>query len=272
MSGFSPEWLALREPADLKARDAGLLQRLSAAVSEREGLTLVDLGTGTGSTLRALAPWLPGPQRWRLVDHDEALLARAVASAATLADAGGGRIEAVPMLQDLSRPGWEPALEGADIVTASALLDLVGEDFLASLADRAREAGAIVYVALTVDGRLACTPSDPLDEAVFAAFRHHMRTDKGLGPALGPEAVDAAAQMLAAHGFDVALAPSDWRIGPGERALAEQLLAGWVSAVGETGLVPEIDLAAWRRRRLREIDDGLLELRVGHRDLLALPR
>jgi len=75
LSGFDPGWLALREPADARARDRGLAARLAAAFAGRESIRVTDLGCGTGANLRATAPLLPPRQPWTPVDHDPALLA-----------------------------------------------------------------------------------------------------------------------------------------------------------------------------------------------------
>lgn len=267
MTGFTPDWLALREPADHAARSAGLTARLADALAGRDRLTIIDLGCGSGSNLRALAPLLPGPQHWRLIDSDPALLA--IAAAAQIRDRDGQPVALEAHRADLAAPGWEGLCAGADLVTMSALLDLVGADFLARLA---RLPVAAIHAVLTVDGRMGCTPPDPLDDAVFAAFRDHMGGDKGFGPALGPAAADVAARMLAGRGFDVATERSDWRIGPEAPALASALLDGWVEAAAATGLVDGAALEVWAKRRKAEIDAGSVELRVGHVDLLAVDR
>jgi trans-aconitate methyltransferase len=72
--GFSAEWLALREPADHAARDAGLL--MAAARAAGDSAVIVDLGCGTGSTRRAFGELLPHAD-WRMVDGDADLLVRA---------------------------------------------------------------------------------------------------------------------------------------------------------------------------------------------------
>ena len=51
MSGFSPEWLALREPIDHRSRNAELASSLSARFQQRSAVEVVDLGCGTGSNL-----------------------------------------------------------------------------------------------------------------------------------------------------------------------------------------------------------------------------
>lgn len=270
MSGFSASWLALREPADRAARNAGLIALLVEALSVRERLAIVDLGTGSGSNMRALAPLLPGPQSWLLVDNDPALLAHAQESARTLTDRDDRPLVARTVLANLAQPGWEDTVAGADLITMSALLDLVSADFVATLARAAK--GAAVHATLTVDGRMACLPVDPLDEAVFAAFRHHMVGDKGFGPSLGTKAGEIAASRFEAKGFRVERAPADWQIGRDQPALLMALLDGWIEAVRETGQVPEADLNRWAERRRAEAAAGSLELRVGHVDLLALPR
>ena len=64
---FDADWLELREPADRAARDSGLL---AAAAGYLGGALALDLGCGTGATVRAFG----GVGRWRLVDADPALL------------------------------------------------------------------------------------------------------------------------------------------------------------------------------------------------------
>jgi hypothetical protein len=244
---FDPAWLDLREPADAAARDRGLLA--AAAAHLGDGLAL-DLGCGTGATLRAFA----GRGRWRLLDRDPRLLGLAAARcpraqtvAADLAD-----LAALP-------------LDGVRLITASALLDLASGRWIEALAGRAAAAGVGVYAALSYDGGLAWEPALPEDAAVAAAFDRHQRRDKGLGPALGPEASAALARALARRGYAVRTAPSPWRLGPAEAALQAALVEGIAAAAAETGLAT----AAWRQARLAASGSG--RATVGHVDLLALP-
>src|SRR3546814_3848965 len=86
---------------------------------------------------------------------------------------------------DLARADWPSLLEGVDLVTASALFDLVSAAFIERFADAVVRAGAAVYVALDVDGTAEWSPPHPDDTAVAAAFRRDQVIDKGFGPALG---------------------------------------------------------------------------------------
>jgi SAM-dependent methyltransferase len=270
MSGFEAHWLTLREPADRRARDAGLLDRVAAYFAGRDRLTVTDLGCGTGSTLRVLSPRLPGRQQWRLVDDDPALLAAAVASAAGLDAPVAPTV--TPLAADLRRGVESVVALEADLVTASAFLDLVSAPWLDRFVGAAARHRRPVYAALSYDGRTDCDPPESLDAAVLAAFNAHQLGDKGLGGALGPGAAAAARQAFGAVGFTVWCADADWDLSASESALQTQLLLGWHRAVAETGLIERRALDGWLSRRQAAIADGVLRLRVGHQDLWAVPR
>lgn len=279
MSGFDRSWLALREPYDHAARSPALTEAFAAALPSPAAL--VDLASGTGSNLRYLAPRLAGPQDWLLIDHDPVLLRAASEATADWAATAGWSIEHVERglrltgehrvdvrlaRQDLSQPHAMPGHE-VDGITASALLDLTSATWLEGLADRCRNA-AVLFV-LTFDGRLAWQPEEADDDAVRLRFLAHQRTDKGFGPALGPEACQYLATELDDRGHRVRLEASDWRLGAGDRALLEAMLDGISTAAGH--VANDRLLARWAQRRRRQLAAGSLRLTVGHQDLLALP-
>lgn len=275
---FDAAWLDLREPADHAARAAALPQALAEWLrAARQPARVLDLGCGSGSTLRALAPLLGEGQDWILLDHDPALLQ--AARARLLRWAGSGLGAAVLQLEG---PGWSARvrllrgdlrriealpLQDRVLVTASALFDLVSEPWLERLA--ARLPGRALYAALTFDGRLAFAPPDRGDEAVCAAFLAHQRRNKGLGPALGPEADAACARLFAAGGWTLRRARSDWRLGAASAELQAALLQGFAAAAAEQEPEAAEAFAAWLARRRSRIGRG--DLLVGHGDLLALP-
>jgi len=76
----SREWLALREPADAMARSRDLVERLVRRSPPTGRWVIHDLGGGTGSMGRWLAPLLPRAQHWVVHDRDADLLEVAAAS------------------------------------------------------------------------------------------------------------------------------------------------------------------------------------------------
>jgi hypothetical protein len=286
VSGFSADWLALREPLDARSRSAGLVVRLRA---EAPGGTrrIVDLATGSGANLRYLAPRLGGEQDWLLVDKDGALLetmgARLrtwkVEHGLTLHERGETLTLRGPdllcrarrMQLDLAGEARCLALDGHWLVTASALLDLVAQQWLDGLLARCRAAGAWLLFALTYDGVTSFWPTLAKDELVNALLNRHQKRDKGFGPALGPRAAWDASAIIRRHGYEVAEALTPWHIGPAEATLQSELVEGWAQAAVEVAPEQADCILGWRRQRHDYIAAGTSRLQVGHRDLLAWP-
>lgn len=249
--GFAAEWLALREPADHQARDKGLLQR--AAEIAGPNPFVLDLGCGTGSTIRALSPLFPASARWHLVDNDADLLEIAGKEAAEKASLH---------LMDIGNLDELP-LEGVTLITASALLDLVTESWLSEFL---RRVSVPVYFALTYDGVMSWSPADPKDTEITESFNTHQQTDKGMGPALGPKAGEVSVKILEDAGFEVFTADSPWILTPEQKNLQQALVSGIAQAANDVGN-PNAD--SWLAHR-HSVSDT--ECRVGHKDILAIPK
>jgi hypothetical protein len=265
----SPNWLALREPADAEARAGDLAEALERALPASGTRVIHDLGCGTGSMGRWLAPLLVGPQHWVLHDRDPDLLALAAA------DAPGPAADGAPVTVEARRTDLAQMqvrdLAGASVITASALLDMLTADELDRLVGLCLGVGCPILLTLTVVGSVEITPADPLDRRVAAAFDAHQRRTTNRGTLLGPDAVDFAAEAFRRLGAEVLVRPSPWRLGPAHSALAAEWFTGWVSAAREQ----EPDLAAqcepYTRRRLEQASASELTVTVAHADLLVLP-
>jgi SAM-dependent methyltransferase len=292
---FAPDWLALREPYDALARSERLAERLIDSLPARP--RLLDLGAGTGALLRWLAPRIGRAQAWTLVDSDRALLEEAYGTIADRAEAvgltvtfpnrrtmlvhaPGGAWRVETLVADLAEAPRNLPLTQADAVLCSALADLVSACWLDRMASALR---VPFYAALSVDGRQRFWPPHRADGEVLAAFRHDQARDKGFGgPALGPAAPAAIARAFTAQGFSVQEAASDWVVhargaGQGHPILhgraadfLRELVLGHVGAArgrrhGRKAVVE------WGLRRLEQAESGTLIVRIGHRDVLALP-
>jgi len=285
---FTADWLALREPADAAARSRRLTELVADRFRHRDKIHLLDLAAGTGANMRYLANRLPPGQAWVLADHDELLLAQvplAIREWATdqgLNVASRGESDDLVEISDRSTT-WEVRttrvdlaqsldagyFSGSDLVTASALLDLVSEPWLRALVGRCRDVEAVVLFSLSYDGRIACAPGDVEDARIRSLVNSHQRTDKGFGAALGPAAADAAVRLLLEAGYRMEREHSDWSLGPEHHDLQRQLIEGWFDAA--TAMVPDHNriIRDWRTRRLAHVDAGRSRLIVGHEDVAA---
>ncbi|MEX0385684.1 class I SAM-dependent methyltransferase [Spiribacter onubensis] len=265
---FAADWLALREPADHAARPDQLAQRLAEELPTSRTLHIADLGAGAGSNLRYLAPRLPSPQQWWLIDHDDELLTRARATEPTTAWPGPMRLTITPHKADLTDfPACLPA--AVDLVTASALLDLVSDDWIQRLADYCTAQGLPALLALSFDGRMALWPALPDDALIKAAVLDHQRGEKDMGRALGPDAAAMADAAFSRRGATVIRRRSDWRLTPAQAPLQRLLLQGWYEAAMARRPAESERLNAWLAARLTDV--GRSHIHVGHQDILALP-
>jgi SAM-dependent methyltransferase len=292
---FDLDWLDLREPWDAVARSGALAERLIARLPARP--RFLDLGAGTGSLLRWLAPRLGRAQTWTLVDSDREMLEAAFDTIADragqvgyhvsapnrrtmLVHAPGGAWRIDTLITDLAEAPDNLPLHNADAVLSSALCDLVSRDWVERMAAQLR---IPFYAALCVDGRERFSPPHPADARVAAGFRRDQLRDKGFdGAALGPRAPAVIAEVFGTYGFTVEGAPSDWVVRargalphPALRDNAgrflSELVMGHAGAAGRQDRRGEALIQGWMATRLDQAAHGRLTVRIGHRDVLALP-
>jgi hypothetical protein len=283
---FVTGWLTLRERLDRLARDRRLAVTLAQRLPMRPAI--LDLGAGTGSLFRFMAPIIARPQRWIFADADRSLIEAAFDLTADWARKSGftprsrrgsrmpalsigtpqglWRIDALAI--DLAKAPRGLPLDEVDAVTCSALLDLASRHWMERLFE---VLCTPFYASMTVDGRDAWFPPHPADATVRLAFRRDQRREKGLGPALGVEATRTAEELLTALGFDTLAADSDWRIVRGERSLG-RLLAGMTARAASQAMPARAGtIGNWYRARLDDAGRARLAICIGHSDILGFP-
>lgn len=249
---FSETWLGLREPADATARAADLVDLLPKPVH-----VVRDLGCGTGSMARWLGPRLDTPQHWILADRDPKLLHYATKHVRVPGVTVEGALGDVTALTAAD-------LDGTDLVTCSALLDLLTESEIDALVAVLAAAGAAALFTLSVAGDVSFDPARPEDASVAAAFDEHQRRTIGGRRLLGPDAPAYAGKAFEKAGATVVTRPSPWQLGTDHPALTREWLRGWVGAAREQR--PELELDGYLADRI----EHLPSVSVGHVDLLAV--
>ena len=255
MSGFSADWLALREPYDRARAQPGGARRGVAAFAEP--LARSRSSISPAAPARPCARWrrvLPPRQNWRLVDNDLSLLARAPATRAT---AGRDGHDGAGRSHPRSRSGARrPGRSGHDLGAARSRLGATGwSGFAVETAARRLP----VYAALSYDGRIALDPADPLDRAdhrggeprISAPTRASARRSGPAAAATADRALRARSAIRSMQGT------SDWAVRPATIATSRlEILSGWAAAAREIGDVSlagsdRLADAPPRRRRRR---------------------
>ncbi|MDO8904502.1 class I SAM-dependent methyltransferase [Hydrogenophaga sp.] len=295
VDGFSADWLGLRETFDSDARAVAARQmQLVDRLQRWRGPTsrpwrVIDLGCGTGSNLRWLAPRLVCAQQWLAVDHDPALLHawpavfEATATSLVNATADLGEVALWPLHStpvqivrrqlDLAEHLEALPWQHADLVTGSALIDLVGPAWLKRLVTNCSAAQSSLLLTISVDGRHHWHPADRDDPWVSNAFAEHQQRDKGFGAALGAGAVPLLVRLLREAGYRVFQAHSDWQVDahdhPQGQTMIDAMVDGLARAAQEQMPAEAPRVRAWRTRRKTSASKS--RLTVGHIDVLALP-
>lgn len=279
MSHFSPEWLTLRESADQASRNAKVLNACAKTFANKNTLKVCDLGAGTGASVRALAHLLPAHQQWTLVDHDAENLKHALENLAAWGDASKTKNNVIDLEhhdQRITAEIFECDLTSdttfwrsdTELVTASALLDLVSPDWIARTVKAASENHVSILATLNFDGQLQTNPVHPFDERVFNAFRKHQRTDKGFGSAAGPDASAFLKKALVQVDYTVVCGDSPWRMTTNTQKLMHETLNGMAIAATEIGTLSSNEIREWLSDRL----SNTKTLTIGHQDIFAVPK
>jgi SAM-dependent methyltransferase len=286
---FDGDWLDLREPFDSAARNPDLAELLMQHVDEKARPRFLDLGAGTGSLTRWLGHFVARPHTWILADADAGLMSRAFDTMMEAAEDigwkatwpqkkallvhsphGAWRIEGI-LTNLVEAPNGLP-LDTVDVVTCSALCDLVSERWLIRLAAALARRKLPFYAALNVSGRERFSPPLAGDALVARGFLRDQRRDKGFGGiALGPEAPAVIARVFAAHGYEVHRAPSPWMVPRQARDMAYELALGHAEAALRHEKRGAAQIREWAEVRGTQADDGQLAVRVEHQDVLCLP-
>ena len=123
-----------------------------------------------------------------------------------------------------------------------------------------------LYTVLTYDGVEIWRPHNDSDEAMLAAFHAHQATDKGFGPAAGPQAIEALSRGFGAAEWEIQIGQSAWMLDSKDAALIAMLAQGSADAVRETGRIAPREIEEWLASRQRA--DVCV---IGHADFLARP-
>lgn len=279
-SQFASDWLTLREAADVDSRSQPLAELAAEWLSARTPAPLIaDLGCGRGSNMRFLAPRLNGHQRWKLIDHDAILLAQARQCAARLSNSQGQPVAIETHCISLEALAEVP-LDDTHLVTASALLDLVSQQWIDALVTRVAGQQQALLIALSVTGEWhfigpqGAPVLDDEDRWLQAMFMAHQQRDKGLGDALGGQAHGALVAALERADYRIEQAETPWQLAAGsqeQQPLMMALLEGWAEAATEQAPEAAARIATWLQQRQQAVANGELGIWVGHRDLFATP-
>jgi SAM-dependent methyltransferase len=258
LMSFSADWLDLRESTDHASRNLEVLKAVQQHFTQDE-LFITDIGCGTGSNLRGLAPLLRAKtQHWTLVDYDEKLLLAAEKRLSTWLKTQDKAIKITYLQADLNKDLDKVLARKTDLLTAAAFFDLTSEVWINHFVKALAPHSIPFYTILTYDGFEAWSPAHPQDKAVLDAFHADQKTDKGFGIAAGPEANNVLMNAFKAHDYSLKTGKSPWVISD-NKPFMQALARGSAGAVSHV-----IKSDEWLEAHLKAE-----QVTIGHDDLFA---
>ena len=136
---------------------------------------------------------------------------------------------------------------GRHLVTASALLDLVSETWLRSLARHCRTTGAAGAVRAHLHRRIALLAAEPEDDAIRELMNRHQRSnDKGFGPAPARTRSMPRRAVFRTSATACSARRATGCCTPDARELQRQLIEGWAEAAHEMAPDQAPTIVGWR--------------------------
>jgi SAM-dependent methyltransferase len=278
------DYLEAKLALDERSLNPTVRKAFLESLRDRVEVRCLDVGAGTGATLRRLLAWgVSG--RWRVtaLDRDGALLDLArdkfrAALRARCARADDPVIEALFACGELDR---HRPRDRYDVVVAHAFLDLMPLPQTLAHLCACLEPGGFLYATLNYDGETLLAPlyrDTGLEAALLACYDESMEQRRAHGLPTGGALCGRRLQALLPHqGFEVlAQGRSDWLLHPvpgaypdGDGACLEHLL-GLILKEGLASrrFAPQT-LERWHRERLQLLHGNRLAARVRHLDFLA---
>ncbi len=297
-------YLEAKAPIDSASLDRDLFARFRGSLEADRSPRLLDLGTGTGATLRRVLSFAAaGDLELTGLDSDARSLELADRRIAELlraqgwrvrerareggwpieAERGGRRVRARLLHGDLLDPGL-PALlgqAGFGYLTAHAFLDLLPPARALRILRALLAPGGLLYATLNYDGSTVLLPEDQdpgFERALLLAYDRSMERRRVDGePSGGAFSGRRLRAELERGGFRLlGEGRSDWNVppsrGPHNPGTACFLGALLGLIAGEGLRAPGLDsgaLQAWYGRRTAELASGRLGLAARNLDLLA---
>ena len=272
MSGIlevSGDWLALLEPADAAARSLELALVVAELLPDGP-IVVHDLGSGTGSMMRWLAPVLPGPQTWFLHDWNADLTEQAINHGRPF-DRDNAQISVFGRSGNLADLSLDD-VAGGSLVTASALLDVLTSDEIHTIVAVCVAAHTPALLSLSVTGGVRLNPRDELDTVFVNSFNAHQSRHANGRRQVGRHAVSIASRLFAEAGWQVRQSSTPWRLDHRQPGLLSEWFSGWIDAAVEQEPHLREKADRYRQGRAAQIDRDELTAHVDHVDLLAWPR
>ena len=282
-------WLEHRFSTDEDARNPNIEKKFIEYFSERDRLSILDAGAGTGNNFRYFFKKLGNQhQEWILLEQDGEMIANCRDKLSDFAREQGYHfsqdgdylvIEAkekkasIQLLQGQLQNIRELAdMENLDVVTANALFDLVSYDQFDTFASQLACYQVCLMATLNYY-ETSFLPFSEDDGRYLNYFHTHMTRPQDFGEAMGPNCSEEMLDLLAAHEMKSEQESSQWHLKRYDTTMQHYILHFFENAIRDLNLSEnEVrDMEVWLSDKKKMSHEHELEIIVDHSDIFAYP-
>ena len=183
MHEFNNNWLKLRETVDKKSRNLKIIELINKKFSNHESISIIDLGTGTGSNFNYLKPRLKFIQNWVFTDISSNSINYFKKNINISRKICKTKFQIFDVINDLQKINFKKF----NIVTGSAFLDILPRSWFYKF-HKYNTKTEIILFALNYNGAFTFFPKHKYDQQIVDLFNKDQKSNKGIGvKAIGPE-------------------------------------------------------------------------------------
>lgn len=281
-------WLDHRYACDAEARNANIEKKFLEFFSEKEAITIMDAGCGTGSNFQYYFEKLPNHQEWVFLDCENSLLEACRTKLHDFAKKnhyqykeqnGSISIKAGRKQANVRTVGGELAevekhtdLKETDVITANALFDLLSYDQFDHFACKLSAYNVCLMATLNYY-ETSFLPFSEDDGRFVRYFHTHMTRPQKFGAAMGPNCTEEMLDLLTEHQMMIEQEGSQWHLKRYDTTMHHYLLHFFEHAVRDLNLSnTEVkELEEWLENKKKMSHEHKLEIIVDHSDIFAYP-
>ncbi len=284
---FDPSWLDERFAFDSAARNEVVEETLLSFTGKKEQLTIVDIGSGTGSNAVYFFDKFPYQQQWYFLELDPLLLRYSLSRLGAIA--AQRKMETDLDLNSLKVKGVTKKininticdsfleidklldLKSVDVVTAGAVFDLLSVQQFEDFARLLHENGVALLSTLNYAG-MSFSDDDPLNNHYVDLYEQHMVRDQEYGHSLGKEVTNVMTDFYDKNKINYHIGKSVWNIHEQARKMHNFLFGFMEKAMQD--MIPDAfdfqQFEKWLTRKRELSKEEKLTIVVEHYDLFII--
>ena len=285
-NSFETNWLDRRYHYDNAARDKKVEKACLDYLKNKSSVTILDIGSGTGSNCLYFLEKMPAVQNWIFVEHDERLSKYALERIKKQASQLGYTIEVGPQKLILQKEDRQVEityltdsfldldkkvdLSKVDLVTAGAVFDLLSFKQFVDIASVILE-NEIVLLATMNYAEMNFSPEEASDVLFIEKYEKHMSRPQDFGKAMGKDCSRSMVKFFRKHQREITYGASVWKLNGDEEETHSCLFKFMKSAVTE--MLEEEEHTAlfskWLYLKKELAAEGKLETSIQHYDIFV---